>query len=203
MRSLTTMAVCGAAAATITACQGTAAVVPQAMAPKTSAAPPRATTVPTTTASATTPAAAPAAADCTIGDLTVAYNPLHGVAAGTSFADLVVTNATSTACDLDGWLSIQYTDSAQEVIAVSITPPQTTDGQIPLAPGGSAAELVSYGSDGNPPPGQQTCTPVETDVQVSVAGQTGYVTVAIPTRGHCPNDGAMLDTPIPGTTATP
>lgn len=99
------------------------------------------------TASTTSAQAATDPGGCTLkADLV----KLPGVAAGTSYWDLVVTDTGKTSCTLPAQPGLAVLGPDHEELPVTVNTDPTAEPFL-LAAGATAAQAIGYGSDGNPP----------------------------------------------------
>lgn len=126
--------------------------------------------------------------------LTVQLVPLHGAASGTTFADLVVGNPGKTACQLPARPALQYLDAAHKPIPVENGTGGPAEKPYTLSPGASAAMVIGYSSDGNPP-----CDAKTAYVRVSPPGAV----VTFDGATHCAHDTVVEGRWVAGTYAAP
>ncbi|NUP48038.1 MAG: DUF4232 domain-containing protein [Catenulispora sp.] len=118
---------------------------------------------------ASTAPAVPARAATGSGDCTLKADlgKLPGAAAGTSYWDLVVANTGTTSCTLPAQPGLAVLGPAHEQLPVTVNTDPTAEPFV-LAAGATAAQVVGYGSDGNPPCDSETAylrlTPPGTDL---------------------------------------
>ncbi|ACU75891.1 hypothetical protein Caci_7061 [Catenulispora acidiphila DSM 44928] len=105
---------------------------------------PSASSTPSTSASTSTSASSSCAG------LDAKMVPLHGAASGTTFADLVVTNHSTTACTLPAQPALAYFSATHKALPVEFSANPDLK-PYNLAPGASAAMVVGYGSAADPP----------------------------------------------------
>jgi hypothetical protein len=166
----------------------------------TGGAPPAGRTTPVpaaSTATAATRSGTPA--PCRADQLTVRLRPLPGAAAGTTFADVVLTDSSSAACTVAGSVGLTVLDAAHHPIPVAVSANlDPRPDRITLPPGGSAAQTVAYGSDGVPP-----CTAVEAAYAITPPDTTTATTVPVGARGACPDDRITLSALVTGDYSPP
>lgn len=96
---------------------------------------------------------------------------------------------------MTGSVTLTVQDAHHRAIAVPVTVFPGNPGTVPgpavpvvLEPGGSAAEGAVYNSDGNPPPGATTCSPVEASFLIAVPGAARGRSVTGWSASFCPHD---------------
>jgi Protein of unknown function (DUF4232) len=164
------------------------------------------TTAATQPVQSSTASAAPALpAICLTSQLSAAFARLPGVAAGSTRATITLTNTSTQICQLAGVAPVELTDSQHQPIKIAATidtgRPGTLPTKITLAPGTAASETLTYSSDGNPPAGQTTCTPVATYILIAPPGNASALTAPIQ-QGYpdCPNTDITITYLIAGRT---
>ncbi|GAA1963800.1 DUF4232 domain-containing protein [Catenulispora subtropica] len=145
--------------------------------------------------SATDASPAPAASTASPGcELKADLVKLHGVAAGTSYWDVVVTNTGKAPCTLPAAPGLAVLGPDKKPLPVTVNRDPDAE-PFPLAPGTSAAQAIGYGTDGNPP-----CDAETTYLRLTPPG------VDLAFRGdarHCGNDALVTSTWIAGNHAAP
>ncbi|MBW8804466.1 MAG: DUF4232 domain-containing protein [Catenulisporales bacterium] len=142
------------------------------------------------TSSSTAPGSAPV---CAAPGATARLDELPGAAAGSTFWDIVVTNHSTAACTLTAHPAVSVLDQDHQQLPFTVNPDPTAQAMT-LAPGASAAAVLAYGSDGNPP----------------CASKTSYLLVTPPgieltfrDSPHCEHDVAALSGWVAGEHAAP
>jgi hypothetical protein len=127
---------------------------------------------------------------------------------GHQYATIVLTNTSSTDCRITGSVGLIILDADQRPVPIPINVFPGNPGAVPgpavevmLRPGGSAAEGAVYNSDGNPPPGQASCSPTETTYKVVPPDAIGSRGLPVPgwNRAFCPADTITLSNVTAGT----
>jgi len=119
--------------------------------------------------------------------------PLHGAAAGSTYADLVVDNQGKSACTLPAQPKLEYLDANHKLVRVRVSTDSTAN-PFTLASGTTAAMAIGYGSDGNPP-----CDVKIAYIRVTPPGDV----VTFDGRTHCAQDGAVESAWVAGSYAAP
>ncbi len=126
------------------------------------------------TASGTAPPPSAAAAPrCSSAALSVSLGTGGGVAAGTSYVDLVLTSTAGRSCTLEGWpgVSLVGDGNGTQLGAAAGRDPSSPPATVTLAPGGSAHARLGIANALNYPPA--TCDPVTADgLRVYPPGET-------------------------------
>lgn len=177
----------GAGGATTGLTSSSSAVVTSSAAP----------TTPSTTAASTTASTAPttaATAAQTCSDLTAVTVKLNGVAAGTSYWDVVVTNLGQAACILPPEPQFAVLGPNKKQLPVKVSGDDSGQ-SFRLEAGASAAMVVGYGSDGNSPcdvePAYLSITPPGLDLAFDSGAK------------HCANDALLSEDWVAGKHADP
>jgi hypothetical protein len=94
-------------------------------------------------------------------------------------------------------------DAQRRIVPVVLTGPVTPASRVTLAPGTSASEVLGYGSDGDPVPGQASCGPEEDYFEVTLPGAAEGVEVPGWHREKCDSDDIVTSNLVSGASARP
>jgi hypothetical protein len=144
--------------------------------------------------------AASSAAACRTGSLRITVdNSQSDGAAGSTYYPIDFTNASTSACTLNGYPGVSFVTAADnqgaQIGQAAVRNPEFGPTAVRLAPGAEAHAWLQVGSAGNFPP--STCQPVTAHwLRVYPPGETeaGYVQQDFPA---CSADGAQLLTIMP------
>ena len=165
---------------------------------------PVASPTPTPTGAGTTPAAPPAAtppaepqsaARCEASALTGTIEAGAGGAAGSSSVELVLTNSGANTCELQGWPGVSFVGKGNGTqlgsAAAQDRSPGTPHGTVSIAPGHSAAALLTITDAANIP--AEDCGPVDADgLRIYPPGSKQALFVPYPTLQACTSAKADL-----------
>lgn len=156
----------------------------------------------TASASASTPASASVTGSsaapgsppvCAAPAVTARLDKLPGAAAGSTFWDIVATNHGPAACTLTARTAVTVLDSHHQQLPVTVNPDPAAKAMT-LAPGASAAAVLAYASDDNPP-----CASKTSYLLVTPPG----IELAFRDLPHCEHDVAALAGWVAGEHAAP
>jgi hypothetical protein len=152
------------------------------------------TVVHTITRSVTTTTAAPAAGNaCTASDLTATFSALQGSeGAGNIVYTLRATNASQSACTVEGVPTIDFLTSSGTVLPSKTSPGPGTAAVVTLQPGDTATAQVRFS------PGVDPCDPgTATTIRTKLPDGTTFTAKIDPATKLC-GAGSLQPTPWAG-----
>lgn len=147
----------------------------------------------------------PQVSSCREDQLATTYAAIPGAASGTTFSRIVLTNRSTSVCTVKGEAKVTFQDPDHHPAPIPVNTsnavPQNT---ITLEPGGAASEIVSFGTDGNPPPGHKACTPATTYITITPPAATiSHEFLFRAESGLCPHTSAFVRPLVAGKDVLP